>query len=105
MPPALFRHNVCLVERMVRRSLFDTLRMLRREGIEADARLVGAEVQVSMSFPVPGGAPWTRKFRRTEMHLAAEALTAAVITLYPNSALAKVAELVAGALAATNPRV
>lgn len=90
---------------MVRRSLFDTLRMLRKEGIDADARLVGSDIHVSMAFPVPGGTPWTRKFPRTEMHLAAEALTAAAITLYPSSAVAKVAELVAGAFAATKPRV
>jgi len=92
-------------KRMARRSLFDTLKMLRREGIDADVRLVGTEVHVSMAFPVPGGTPWTRKFPRTEMPRAAEALTAAAITLYPSSALAKVSDLVAAAVAATKPRV
>ena len=90
---------------MVGRSLFDTLRMLRKEGIEAHARLVGREVHIVMAYPVAGGTPWMRKFPRTEMPRAAEALTAAAITLYPGSALAKVAELLAAALAATKPRV
>lgn len=90
---------------MIRKSLFDTLRMLRKEGIEADARLVGGEVHVFMAFPVAGGLPWTRKFARTEMPLAAQALATAAITLYPNSAFAKVAELLAGVLDSTKPRV
>lgn len=90
---------------MIRRSLFDTLRMLRKEGIDADVRLVGSEVHVSMAFPVPGGTPWTRKFPRTEMPRAADALAAAAITLYPSSALAKVADLVAAAVSANKPRV
>jgi len=79
--------------------------MLRKEGIAAEARLVGKEVLVSMAYPVPGGTPWTRKFPRNELDRAADAVVAAAITLYPSSALAKVAELLAAALAVTRPRV
>jgi hypothetical protein len=89
--------------RMVRRSLFDTLRMLRREGIEADARIVGGDILVSMAYPVAGGAPWTRKFRRAELQRAADAVVAAAITLYPNCALAKVTELISAALTLSRP--
>ena len=90
---------------MSQRSLFDTLKMLRREGIKAEARIVGRDVVVSMAYPVPGGTPWMRKFPRDEMARAAEALVAAAITLYPACALARVAEVVGAALAATKPRV
>src|SRR3954464_15908344 len=102
---------------MVRRSLFDTLRMLRREGIEVDARLVGTDVVVCMAFPIPAGTQGDRKFRRNDLNraaneLGAAALTreatelvAAAITLYPSSALAQVNEVISSAVAATKPRV
>jgi hypothetical protein len=91
--------------RMIRRSLFDTVKMLQKEGIDADARLVGKDVILSMAYPISGGVPWTRKFGRNELPRAAEAMVAAAITLYPSCALAKVTELVASAIAATKPRV
>ena len=90
---------------MVRRSLFDVLRMLRREGIAADARIVGREVMVTMAYPIPGGASWTRRFPRTELHRAADAVVGAAVTLYPTSALAKVAEFVSAAVAGSKPHV
>jgi arabinogalactan endo-1,4-beta-galactosidase len=89
---------------MVRRSLFDTLRMLRKEGIAADARIVGNEVVVSMAYPVPGGAAWTRKFARNELARAADAVATAAMVLYPTCALAKVGEVIASALALAQPR-
>lgn len=89
---------------MVRRSLFDTLRMLQREGIAVDARIVGNEVVVSMPFPIPGGLPWTRKFPRHEMQRAAAAVAAAAVTFYPACSLAKVADLLSSALA-LSPRL
>ena len=79
--------------------------MLRKEGIDVDARLVGSDVVVCMAFPIPAGTPWTRKFRRNELDRAASELVAAAITLYPTSALAKVAEVISSAVAATRPRV
>jgi len=79
--------------------------MLRREGIEVDARLVGTDVVVCMAFPIPAGTPWTRKFRRNDLNRAANELVAAAITLYPSSALAQVAEVISSAVAATKPRV
>lgn len=90
---------------MVRRSLFDTLRMLRKEGIEAEARMVGNEIVVSMAYPVAGGASWTRKFPRNELRRAADAVATAAVVLYPTSALAKVGELITSALSLSQPRV
>lgn len=83
---------------MVRRSLYDTLRMLQKEGIDAHARMVGAELIVSMAYPIAGGTPWTRRFARQDMQRAANAVAAAAITFYPTCSLAKVAELLSGAL-------
>jgi hypothetical protein len=90
---------------MVRRSLFETLRMLQKEGIDADARLAGHEIIVSMAYPIPGGTPWTRKFPRQDMQRAAEAVAAAAITFYPSCSLAKVTELLSRALGLTARRV
>ena len=90
---------------MVRRSLFETLRMLQKEGIDADARLTGNELIVSMAYPVAGGTPWSRRFPRYDMQRAADAVAAAAITFYPGCALAKVAELLSGALAHSPRRV
>jgi hypothetical protein len=89
---------------MVRRSLFDTLRMLRKEGIAADARIVGNEVVVSMAYPVPGGAAWTRKFKRNDLARAADAVATAAAVLYPTCALAKVGDVIAAALAMAQSR-
>jgi len=90
---------------MVRRSLFETLRMLQKEGIDADARLIGKELIVSMAYPVAGGTPWTRRFPRQDMQRAADAVAAAAITFYPGCSLAKVTELLSGALGLTARRV
>jgi hypothetical protein len=90
---------------MVRRSLFDTLRMLQKEGIDAAAQMMGNELVVSMAYPVAGGTPWTRKFPRHDMQRAADAVAAAAITFYPSCSLAKVAELLSGALAVSARRV
>jgi hypothetical protein len=84
---------------MVRRSLYDTMRMLQKEGIDADARMMGNELIVSMAYPIAGGTPWTRRFPRHDMQRAADAVAAAAITFYPSCCLAKVADLLSGALA------
>ena len=90
---------------MVRRSLFETLRMLQKEGIDASARMMGNELIVFMTYPVAGGTPWTRKFPRHDMQRAADAVAAAAITFYPSCSLAKVAEFLSGALGLTARRV
>ena len=90
---------------MVRRSLFDTLRMLQKEGIDAHARLLNNELIVSMAYPIAGGTPWTRRFPRHDMQRAADAVAAAAITFYPTCALARVAEFLSGALAMSPRRV
>lgn len=78
--------------------------MLQKEGIDAHAHLTGNELVVSMAYPVPGGTPWTRKFPRHDMQRAAEAVAAAAITFYPGCSLAKVTELLSGALGLTTRR-
>lgn len=79
--------------------------MLQKEGIDADARLMGNELIVSMAYPIAGGTPWTRKFSRHDMQRAADAVAAAAITFYPSCALAKVAEVLSGALTVSSRRV
>ena len=90
---------------MVRRSLFETLRMLQKEGIDAGAQMMGNELIVFMAYPVAGGTPWTRKFPRHDMQRAADAVAAAAMTFYPGCSLAKVAELLSSALGLSARRV
>ena len=85
---------------MERRSLYATLKMLHADLIGIDARLAHGTLHVSIAGPDPTAPAWAKSFAATEMPRAADWLVDRAVSLYPNSALAKVRRLVAEAIAA-----